>query len=158
MNRHKLRGLVVSIAICHVVSTGGAVLTATSVGTWYPTLVKPAWNPPNAVFGPVWTTLFVMMAVAAWLVWRQVGIAGARRALTFYAIQLGLNLAWSAFFFGLRRPDLALIDIVLLWVAIAVTAAEFRRHSATAALLLIPYFLWVGYAFSLNAAIWYLNG
>ena len=148
---------VLVVAICLAIGGLGGALTAGSVGTWYPTLVKPAWNPPNAVFGPVWTTLYVMMAIAYWLVWRTRDHRQIRRATSLFGLQLILNLAWSALFFGLQRPDLALADILLLLAAVAMTASEFRRHSRFAALLLAPYILWVAYATSLNAAIVWLN-
>lgn len=157
MNPRELLGLLVTVAVCFAVAGVGGLFTATSVETWYPGLQKPPWSPPRAVFGPVWITLYIMMAVAAWRVWQVDGLVGARRALALFSIQLALNLAWSGLFFGLRRPDLALIEIVILWLAIGATMMEFYRHSRGAAILLVPYALWVGYAVSLNAAIWYLN-
>jgi tryptophan-rich sensory protein len=144
------------VALCLGVGALGAVLTASSVSTWYPTLSKPAWNPPSSVFGPVWTALYIAMAMAYWLVWKARGF-GAHRATTLFAVQLGLNLLWSGLFFGLRRPDWALLEIVVLLGAIALTAVEFRKHSRLAAALLVPYLLWVAYATSLNAAIAWLN-
>lgn len=146
----------VVVGICLGVGALGGVLTASSVGSWYPTLSKPSWNPPGSVFGPVWTALYVMMAIAYWVVWKARGFA-ARRATTLFAIQLGLNLFWSALFFGLRRPDWALLEIVILLGAITLTAVEFRKVSRLAAALLVPYLLWVAYATSLNAAIVWLN-
>lgn len=122
-------------------------------GPWFEALQKPAWNPPSWVFAPVWTVLYAMMAVAAWLVWR----AGARRALLVWLVQLALNAAWSWLFFGLERPDLAFVDIVVLWIAIALTLAAFARVSRFAALLLAPYLAWVTFATVLNGAIWHLN-
>ena len=126
-------------------------------GEWYAALQKPAWNPPSWVFGPVWTTLYLLMAIAAWLVWRAHGFAGAGAALTLYLVQLAANAAWSWLFFGRRDPGLAFADIVLLWVLIALTIALFHRHHRTAALLLVPYLLWVSFATALNFAIWRLN-
>jgi|GEM_PF-228620 tryptophan-rich sensory protein len=124
---------------------------------WYPTLTKPAWTPPDWVFGPVWTLLYILMAVAAWLVWRKAGFAGARLALVLYFVQLALNAAWSGLFFGLRSPAAGLVDILLLWMVIAATLVAFARHSAVAAGLLVPYFVWVSYAAALNFAIWRMN-
>ncbi|MCX8090813.1 MAG: tryptophan-rich sensory protein [Verrucomicrobiae bacterium] len=128
-----------------------------SPGEWYASLQKPSWTPPPWVFGPVWTVLYTMMAVAAWLVWRQGGFAAQRRPLGLFVIQLALNASWTPLFFGLRRPDLAFAEIVLLWVAIAATLAAFRRVSVTAAWLLVPYLAWVSFAAALNFALWRLN-
>jgi tryptophan-rich sensory protein len=143
-------------ALCLGTGALGGLLTASSVDSWYPTLQKPAWNPPNAVFGPVWTALYLMMAAAYFLVWRAPK-RSLRPATVLFLTQLGLNLGWSALFFGLRRPDLALPEMVLLLVAIAATAATFRKHSQLAGWLLVPYLLWVSYALSLNVGIVWLN-
>jgi benzodiazapine receptor len=153
-----LVGLAISLGLCFGAAGLGGLFTASSVGSWFQTLSKPSWNPPDAVFGPVWSALFVMMAVAAWLVWRRVGARAGRTSLMLFGLQLVLNVGWSALFFGLRRPDLALLEIALLWLAIAATAWSFRRHSGWAALLLLPYLAWVSFATGLNAAIWRLNG
>lgn len=126
-------------------------------GPWYDALAKPAWTPPDAVFGPVWTTLYVLMGVAAWLVWRRGGLAGAGAALAVYGLQLALNAAWSWLFFGRQAIGAALVDIVLLWLAIALTLVLFRRHDRVAGWLIVPYLLWVTYAAALNAAIWRMN-
>lgn len=157
MTRRDASGLAVFVALCLGVAALGGLFTSSTVGTWYTTLDKPPWNPPSWVFGPVWTTLYLMMAAAGWLVWRRASWSGARRALGLFGVQLALNLAWSALFFGLERPDLALIDIVLLLAAIAATIHAFRVHSVAASLLLAPYLAWVAYATTLNAAIWELN-
>jgi len=127
-------------------------------GAWYAALDKPSWNPPNWVFAPVWTLLYLLMAVAAWLVWRGAGLAGAGLALGCYLVQLAMNAAWSWLFFGEHRIGVALVEIIVLWFAIALTALLFRRHNRLAALLLVPYLLWVSYASSLNFALWRLNG
>lgn len=150
--------LVVAIALPLLVGALGSVFTFDAVRTWYPTLVRPAFAPPSWVFGPVWTTLYVMMGLASWLVWRA-GFARpeGRRALTFYAVQLGFNLAWSWLFFGIRQPLLALVDIVVLLVLIGVTVHRFAALSRGAALLLVPYLTWVGFATVLNGAFWWLN-
>ena len=140
-----------------IVSGIGGAITSSSVADWYPTLAKPPFNPPDWLFGPVWTLLYVVMAVAAWRVWRQAGWREARSALLIYFLQLGVNLSWSALFFGLRRPDLALADCLLLLVLVIVTVFAFWRHDGTAALLMVPYALWVGFACLLNASIVALN-
>lgn len=145
------------IATCLGVAGLGAAATASSVGDWYPTLTKPRWTPPAFVFGPVWTVLYVSMAVAAWLVWRSGGLRTTRLALTLFAVQLALNLGWSFVFFGLRRPGLAAIEIILLWLAIAATTLAFCSRSKPAAGLMVPYLAWTTFAAALNLAIWRLN-
>jgi len=145
------------LAPCLAVWALNGAVTATSVDGWYRTLSKPAFNPPDWVFAPVWSALYVMMALAAWLVWRRVGLAGGRIALSLWGVQLALNLAWSILFFGLNRIGLALVDIVLLLLAIATTTVAFWRIDARAGLLFLPYLLWVGYATVLNGALWALN-
>ena len=112
----------------------------------------PAW-----VFGPVWTALYLSMAIAAWLVWRRAGWPGGARALGLFAVQLALNAAWSPLFFGLRSPAAGLVDIAALWLAIAATVFAFFRIAPVAGALLVPYWLWVTFATALNAAIWSLN-
>lgn len=126
-------------------------------GAWYAALVKPAFTPPAYVFPPVWTALYVAMAFSAWLVWRRWGWHGARLALSLFFAQLALNALWSWLFFGLHRPGLALLDLVLLWVLLLATLLAFGARHRGAALLLVPYFVWVSYAGVLNAAIWRLN-
>ncbi len=142
------------VALCLALGVLGAEVTAPAIPSWYAGLAKPSFNPPNWIFAPVWTALYVLMAIAAWLVWRR---GNARVPLTLFALQLVLNSAWSLLFFGLHRVDLALIDIVLLAAAIVATALAFRRRSAIAALLLVPYLAWVSFATVLNFAIWRLN-
>lgn len=145
------------IAVCFTAAGLGAAVTATSVGGWYQTLAKPSWNPPDWLFGPVWSALYLMMAVAAWLVWRGHGWSAARPALIWFGIQLALNVLWSVLFFGLQRPDLAFAEIVALWLAIVATCFAFRGKSVTAAWLLIPYLGWTSFAVILNFAIWRMN-
>jgi translocator protein len=126
-------------------------------GEWYAALVKPALTPPAWVFGPVWTLLYLMMAIAAWLVWRSQGLNGALGPLGLFLAQLALNALWSYLFFGLKRPGLAFLDIVALWLAILATLIAFWRAYPTAGLLLLPYLLWVGFATYLNFQFWRLN-
>ena len=136
----------------------GSIATSESVATWYRTISKPAWTPPDWVFAPVWSTLYIMMGIAAWLVWRRAGFTRPGYiALAIFGAQLGLNFAWSVVFFGLERPGPAFIEIVLLWMAILVTILIFIRHSRSAALLLVPYLGWVTFAACLNFSIWRLN-
>ena len=146
------------LAACFAVAAVGGWLTSLGMPEWYMQLRKPAWNPPSWLFGPVWTTLYVAMAVAAWLVWKEAGFDGATAALSLFAVQLALNLAWSGIFFALRRPGWALVEIAALWVAILATTLLFFRHSTWAGALMVPYLLWVGFASVLNAAIVRLNG
>lgn len=135
----------------------GGMATGGAVQDWYPTLAKPSWTPPAWLFGPVWTVLYIVMAVAAWLVWRRGGGDGARLALIVFFVQLILNAAWSIIFFGLRNPGAAFAEIVALWVAIVGTTLLFWKVTPVAGWLFLPYFLWVSFATALNFAIWRLN-
>ncbi|MDW6023362.1 TspO/MBR family protein [Mesorhizobium sp. BAC0120] len=126
-------------------------------GDWYKRLDKPPWQPPDWLFAPVWTALYLMIALSGWLVWRDSGLAGAAVPLGIYALQLLLNAAWTPIFFGLQRPGLALVEIVLLWASILATIALFHPQSATAAWLLVPYLAWVSFASALNFSIWWRN-
>lgn len=126
-------------------------------GDWYATLKKPSWNPPGWIFGPVWTTLYAMMAVAAWLVWKRGGFAAQRRPLTIFLVQLALNALWTPLFFGLHWTGAAFAEILLLWLMIAATVAAFHSINRTAAWLLAPYLLWVSFAAGLNFTLWRLN-
>lgn len=150
-------GLAFFLALCFAVSALGAAVTATSVGTWYQDLAKPSFNPPDWVFAPVWTTLFAFMAIAAWRVWRRTGLRAGRLALGVFMLQLVLNLGWSTAFFGLQRIDLALVVVVLLLLAIVVSAVLFARIDRLAGVLFVPYAAWVAFAIVLNASIWSLN-
>ena len=126
-------------------------------GEWYASLKKPSWNPPNWIFGPVWTALYTMMAVAAWLVWRRGGFVVQRKPLTLFLVQLALNAAWTPLFFGLHQPGLAFAEIILLWVAISLTIRAFWPVNRVAAGLLAPYLAWVTFAAGLNFTLWRLN-
>jgi tryptophan-rich sensory protein len=154
--RNGLIALAVFIAIALAVGALGGLATASSVGGWYVTLNKPRFNPPNAIFGPVWTTLYILMAVAAWRIWRSAG-SGRRQALALYAGQLMLNLAWSVIFFGLRQPGLALIEVAFLLAAVIAAAAAFWRVDRPAGLMMAPYCAWVAFASVLTFEIWRLN-
>jgi translocator protein len=143
--------------LCFSAAALGSIWTATSVRTWYVQLRKPSFNPPSWVFGPVWSALYLMMALSAWLVWRDAGWSAPRAAFVLFFIQLGLNLAWSGLFFGIHRPGLAFIDILALLAAIVATAIMFRHFSNSAFWLMIPYALWVSFASLLNFEIWRLN-
>jgi tryptophan-rich sensory protein len=145
------------IALSFVVSGLGGLLTATSIDSWYPALVKPSFNPPNWIFGPVWSILYLLMAVAAWRVWRVAGWRQGRISLLLYFGQLALNLLWSALFFGLRQPLWALADCLLLLALIVITGMSFWRHDRLAGVLFVPYGVWVAFAALLNGAIVALN-
>ena len=142
------------ILLCFGASAIGAFFMP---GEWYAGLRKPSWNPPGRVFGPVWSVLYLMMAVAAWLVWKQGGLRAQRRPLSLFGVQLLLNAAWSPIFFGMHRPDLAFAEILLLWTAIVATVLSFKRVNRTAAGLLLPYFAWVTFAALLNFTLWQMN-
>lgn len=144
--------LVVFVALVVAAAVTGAQFQP---GAWYAALVKPSWTPPNWLFGPVWTLLYIGIAVAGWLVWRKRGRVDA--AIGVWLGQLVLNAAWSWLFFGMHRPDLALIDILAMLVLIVLFIVFARRVSPIASYLFVPYFLWVSYATALNFAIWRAN-
>jgi len=149
--------LLVFLGICFGAAALGGLFTSAGLDTWYDQLKLPSFSPPDWLFGPVWTALYAMMAVAAWLVWREAGWRGGRGPLTLFFAQLTLNVAWSAIFFGLQRPGWATIELALLWLAILATTVAFHRFSRWAAGLMLPYLAWVGFAGVLNVSIWWLN-
>jgi benzodiazapine receptor len=126
-------------------------------GDWYEQLIKPSWRPPNWLFAPVWSVLYLAIAVSGWLVWRKSGLAGAALPLAIYLLQLILNAAWTPIFFGLHRPGLAFFEIALLWLSIVASVAAFHPVHAGAAWLLLPYLAWVTFAGALNFTVWRLN-
>lgn len=142
-----------------LVGLGATVGALFGPDAWYAALLKPTWNPPSWVFGPVWTALYAMMAIALWLVRREVGSEESlrRRALLLFAIQFALNMAWTPLFFALHSPGLAFAEICLLWIALLSTALTFGRVRALAGYLLLPYLLWVSFALVLNGTIWLMN-
>jgi translocator protein len=147
-------GFVVWLLVCFAAPALGAFSLP---GEWYAALKKPSWNPPAWIFGPVWTLLYTLMAVAAWLVWRQDSLKARRGPLTFFLAQLLCNALWTPLFFGLHRPDLAFADIVLLWLALLGTVIAFWRVRALAGAMLLPYLAWVTFAAVLNFTLWQLN-
>lgn len=150
--------LVGFLALVAGVAVFGGIFSAQTSGEWYQNLDLPSWQPPSWVFGPVWTTLYLMIAAAGWLAWRKTGLAGdGFWPMIVYLIQLGLNGAWPMLFFGIERPGLAFAGIVCLWSAIALNAVLFWRASPTAAVLFIPYLAWTSFAAALNLAIWLAN-
>jgi translocator protein len=153
-SRHSWFALVVLLILCLGVAGIGGLVTAPNIPNWYAGLAKPSWTPPGWIFGPVWSVLYLNMAVAAWLVWRR---GDAAVPMTLFGIQLTFNAAWSWLFFGLHSPSAAFIDIVLLWMAIVATTVIFWRRSTLAGILFMPYLIWVSFAAVLNFAIWRLN-
>ncbi len=150
--------LAASLAVVFAAGAVGSIATTRAIPTWYKALAKPSFNPPNWLFGPAWTVLYVLMVIAAWLVWKKgIRAAGVGPALVLFLVQLALNALWSVLFFGLHSPLAGLIDIVLLWLAILVTILLFLRVSTPAGVLLLPYIGWVSFATLLNAAILHLN-
>lgn len=159
-DRRPLLSLAVAVIACEVVGASGSVFTAMGLESWYPSLVRPELAPPNWVFGPVWTTLFALMGVAAWLVWGELSgpdRGAARLALGIFAGQFVLNLAWSAVFFGAQSLLGGLVVIAALWLAILATIVAFYRVDWRAGALLVPYLVWVSFAAYLNYGFWALN-
>ena len=150
----KIWKLIISIFLPFLASVIGGFFTTSSVSTWYLDLIKPSFNPPSWVFGPVWTLLYLLMGVSLYLVWIK---KFDKNAFTFFGIQLGLNALWSFLFFGIKFPSFAFIEIIFLWVAILITIIYFYRINKTSAYLLIPYILWVSFAAILNFSIMILN-
>ncbi|WOX55798.1 MULTISPECIES: TspO/MBR family protein [unclassified Methanoculleus] len=147
-----------AIAVCLLAGLIGSVFTTPAVPTWYAALAKPDLTPPAWIFGPTWTVLYILMGVALYFVWSKGwGQKNVQVAMTIFAVQLALNVLWSYFFFGLQSPFFALLGIVLLWVAILMTIGAFYRVSVPAAVLLVPYLLWVSFAAYLNYGIYVLN-
>jgi benzodiazapine receptor len=156
---NKISRVAIVVVICLVVGYVSGMVTRTSITTWYPTLVKPSFNPPNWIFAPVWTSLYVMMGVAAGFIWNQITTqkAAVTKALQFFTIQLVLNALWSYLFFGLHNLMLATIEVVLLWLMIFETYSQFAKINKTASYLMLPYLAWVSFASVLTASIWWLN-
>jgi tryptophan-rich sensory protein len=154
---HSPLALAAFLAATYLVAVVSSVFTVSAIPTWYAALAKPSFNPPNQLFGPVWTLLYTLMAIAAWLVWKRPNSPLRRTALIWFGIQLGLNFIWSFVFFWAHRIGLAFIEIALLWVAILGTTLIFFRLSRVAGWLFVPYFAWVSFAGVLNFAIWRLN-
>jgi tryptophan-rich sensory protein len=156
---NKISRIAIVVIICLAVGYLSGMVTRASITTWYPTLVKPSFNPPNWIFAPVWTSLYVMMGVAAGLIWNQIITqkVAVTKALQIFAIQLILNALWSYLFFGLHNLMLATIEVVLLWLMIFETYSQFAKINKTASYLMLPYLAWVSFASVLTASIWCLN-
>jgi translocator protein len=150
--------LAIAIVVSELAGAIGSIFTLSAIPTWYAALQKPAWNPPAWIFGPVWTTLYVLMGIAAFLVWRKGWERKeVRVTLSVFGVQLVLNALWSIVFFGLHSPMWALVDIAALWIAIVWTMFVFYKIFRPAMYLLVPYLLWVSFASYLNYSIWILN-
>jgi tryptophan-rich sensory protein len=156
---NKISRIAIGVIICLAVGYLSGMVTRTSITTWYATLVKPSFNPPNWIFAPVWTSLYVMMGIAAGLIWNQIPSQkeAVTKALQFFAIQLVLNALWSYLFFGMYNLMLATIEVVLLWLMIFETYSQFAKINKTASYLMLPYLAWVSFASVLTASIWWLN-
>lgn len=158
MNIKQILNLILAVLICQGAGLVGSLFTAPAIPSWYAGLEKPSFSPPNWLFAPVWFLLYTFMGVAAYLIWNKgIGKKEVKTALTFFAIQLVLNSLWSVVFFGLRLPQYALLEIVVLWVFILLTLLRFYKISRVAGLLLVPYILWVSFAAVLNLFIVKLN-
>jgi len=156
---NKLTKILTVVVTCVAIGYLSGTVTQESIMTWYPTLIKPSFNPPNWIFGPVWSMLYIMMGVAAGLVWDRMEYEKetVKNALIIFAIQLTLNALWSYLFFGLRNPMVAGIEIILLWLMIFETYTQFVKINKIAGYLLLPYLAWVSFATVLNGSIWWLN-
>jgi translocator protein len=154
------RALILLLALSALAGFIGSLASpgmSESASAWYEALRKPDWTPPNALFSVAWTILYALMAVAAWLVWRDRHRDLVRPALGLYAVQLGLNASWSLAYFGLRSPGTGLVVIIALLIVLGLTIRAFARLNRIAAALLAPYFAWVLFAAALNASIWWMN-
>jgi len=154
MELSSLGGFLGFLGACFAAAASGAVFTP---GPWYDALARPRWCPPNWLFAPAWAVLFLMIAIAGWLIWEKVGFSGGALALSLYALQLVLNAAWSGIFFGMRRMDLAFAELCLLWLSILACIIVFWPIDMRAALLMVPYLAWVSFAGALNVSLWRLN-
>ena len=158
MSLKNILKLIASIMICQLAGFIGSLFTTPAIQTWYKTLIKPSFNPPNSVFSPVWITLFLLMGISLFLVWQKnLKDRKVKIALFFFALQLSLNILWSIIFFGLKLPFYAFVEIIILWFAILLTILKFLKVSKPAGILLLPYLLWVSFAAFLNFFLWNLN-
>ena len=156
-SRAQALGLLVSVGVCFGAALLGNLATMPQIPDWYAGISKPSWTPPDWVFGPVWSLLYAMMAISAWLIWRKANGKTAKLPLFWFAFQLILNILWSVLFFGLQKPAWSMVEVFFLSLAILMTIRAFWPLSRSAALLLVPYFCWVSFASALNVAIWQLN-
>jgi benzodiazapine receptor len=154
----KILKFVISIILCQSAGLLGSFFTIPAIPTWYATLNKPVFSPPNWLFSPVWISLYTLMGISLFMVWNKAEKRPYhRKALTFFFIQLALNALWSVFFFGLQSPWAGLIEMAFLWSALVMTIYYFFKLSQWAGILLLPYLVWVSFAFVLNFSLWVLN-
>ena len=154
--KQQIIGLAGWLALAAITAAIGAAASV-QAGSFYADLARPTWAPPSSVFGPVWTALYALMGLSAWLVWRERGFAAARSALTLFVVQLAVNALWSWLFFAWQRGALAFVDIIVLWLLVLATIVGFWRIKPLAGALMVPYLLWVSFAAALNYAVWQLN-
>lgn len=155
----KILRIATVILTCLAVGYISSIVTRENIPTWYADLNKPFFNPPNWIFAPVWTILYIMMGVAGGMIWNRMETdeENVKKAFKFFILQLALNALWSYLFFGLQNPLLALIEIILLWLLIFETYNQFKKIDKVAGMLLVPYLAWVSFATVLNGSIWWLN-
>lgn len=158
ISKNSAAGLALFLGMSLVAMVFGGLFTSPAIRSgWYGLLQKPSFNPPGWIFGPVWTVLYILMAVSAWLVWEKAGQAPVKVALSLFFVQLLLNVTWSLLFFGMGRPDLAFAEVLVLWALILTVTLLFYRIRPAASLLMLPYLAWVSFAVVLNGFIWRLN-
>lgn len=157
MNRTDTIKLITAVALTVVLGAVGGLVTAPEIPVWYAGLNKPPFNPPSWLFAPVWTTLYVLMGISLFLIWKQPVSKERNKAILFFISQFILNMAWSFIFFGMHETGWALGEMIILWLAILLTIFSFVKFSRIAAWLLVPYIVWVSFAMILNGAIWRLN-
>ncbi len=157
MANSNISRLIISIVLTVGLGSLGGIFTISEIPVWYAGLQKPSFNPPNWLFGPVWTLLYLLMGISLYLIWSKPASSIRNTALRFFVIQFILNFCWSIIFFNQHQLGWALVEIIVMWVAILVTIVWFGKLSAVAAWLLVPYILWVSFASLLNGAIWKLN-
>ena len=157
MKKSELLSLAICIAIPLIIGSISGIATSGNITTWYAGLNKPSFNPPNWIFGPVWTVLYLLMGISLFLIWRSPAGDARNYALTIFCIQIILNFAWSFIFFHFKQTGWAFVEIILIWLSVLAMIFIFYRISKPSALLQIPYFLWVSFAVVLNGSIWHLN-
>lgn len=146
-----------SIFICLAAGIIGSIFTFDAISTWYNTLNKPFFNPPNWLFGPAWTVLYILMGISLYLVWQQQNKKETKDAIIIFSVQLFLNALWPIVFFGLKLPIIAFVELIVLWIAVLITIIQFKKISKNAAYLLLPYIIWISFAALLNLSIVLLN-
>jgi translocator protein len=157
MERSNVIKLINSVALTVGLSAASGYFTVKEIPTWYASLVKPSFNPPNYLFGPVWTILYILMGISLFLIWKQPPSPQRKKAIVIYVVQFALNLAWSFIFFNQHQIFLAFVEIIVIWIGILLTIFAFSKFSKIAAWLLVPYISWVSFAAFLNYHIWLLN-